>query len=197
MMAPEDNEPNGLNDCNYADPGDTGYDPDDTDPDPDDIYPDKTEAPGQIPLRTLGNYGNPELWAKSTLAPGVTENLVEIHTIAPGKYVTAETVRHRTWIHEILDDNKVPYKISIVGYWPTRKKFAEQQVVSVEEKNAKKARRLIREYNDPDNLIKGNTTAAETPEAFVEGILQIPCPKCGKPIDFDYTICPKCKSRLV
>jgi hypothetical protein len=97
------------------------------------------------------------------------------------------------WLHEILDDEGIRYKIDIAGYWATRKKFLEAQSIYVEPHNRKKVRELIVAYNDPGNILLGDK---EVEMEFVDGILQKTCPTCNRDIDFDHHKCPHCKSSV-
>ena len=140
----------------------------------------------------LKSRGDPELWAKSTLPPGEHE-LYKLYTIAPGIFLSEETIRHRTWLHDILDDNKIPYQIEIKGYWPTRRKFVEAQFIYIEQKNRNKAIRLIKEFNNPSNLVQEDAEEENEEVETVDGVPQKTCASCGKEIDFDYRKCPVCK----
>jgi len=110
----------------------------------------------------LGSYGNPESWAYSTLVLCGDEKLVQIYQIKESKYfINRERVRQRMWLHDILDDNAIPYQIEISSRWISRKKFRETQHIFVEEKYKKKARRLIKEYKKasiivPEDMDEGN-----------------------------------------
>ena len=145
-------------------------------------------------------YGDPALWAQSTLELRDSEDsveLVRIYTVRQGRYIDRKKVRQRMWLHDILDDNKIPYRIEFDGYWATRKKYADIQYILVEEKHGKKARRLIKEYNDTENIVDSNFIDEEEMFNITEfGILQIKCPSCGKGIDFDHHKCPHCKAEL-
>lgn len=156
-----------------------------------------SDTEGKTPAIADTPYGDPELWAQSTLESSGDENLVKIHTVKQGRYVGRKKVRQRIWLHDILDDNNIPYYIKFDGYWATRKKYADIQYILVEEENRKKARRLIKEYNNPENIIAGDAISEEEMIGITEfGILQIKCPSCGEGIDFDHHKCPHCKAQL-
>ena len=142
-----------------------------------------------------------ELTAYSTLPPSDGENLVKIYSLKEGLYANREEVRLRTWAHDILDDNNIPYRIEILGKWIARRKFRETQMIYVEEKNKKKARRLIRKFknaNDilPEHIHENDVDDVDDASEDAENLPQIKCPACNKEIDFDYHKCPECGKRL-
>jgi septum site-determining protein MinD len=141
--------------------------------------------------KLVGSYGDPDLWAESTL-DHETDKLVKIYEIKPSKTVSAETIRNRMWLHDMLDDEGIQYKVDITGYWATRKKFLEAQSIYVEPQNRRKTRELIIAYKDPENIISEKEIAMD----FVDGVLQKICPTCSEEIDFDYPKCPHCKSSV-
>ena len=149
------------------------------------------------PPNLLGAYGDPALWAQSTLTPSEDMNLVKIFEVKPNKVIAAETIRQRIWLHDVLDDNKTPYHLDIIGYWRTRKKFAEYQVIYVQEKHRKKARRLINEYKNAADLSPLDFDETIPDERTDGGLHQIRCKSCGKEFDFDYYKCPFCKTVCV
>jgi len=158
-------------------------------------------AGGQTPLTSLlfdklRSVGDPALWAQSTLLHGDTENLVKIYDVMEGKYINSETVRNRIWLHDILDDNNIPYHIEIKGTWPSRKKFAEKQSIYVEKKRASRVRKLIKEYNNADNIFQYDSDEDSQIVGVEDGIPQKLCPECGKEIDFDFPVCPHCKAQM-
>ena len=105
------------------------------------------------PKQLVGRYGDPDLWAESTMDPNSNDNLVKIYEIKPSKYVSADMVRQRIWLHDVLDDNDVPYLVKVEGYWATRKKFVEAQRIFVSESDVEKTRALIKEAEDPNNFV--------------------------------------------
>jgi len=141
----------------------------------------------------IASRANPELWAKSTLPPGENPDLQRLYVIRPGTYLSDETIRHRMWLHDVLDDNGIPYRIEIVGFWPTRKKFVETQCIFVEKHNMNRALMLIREYNDPRNMVVEAPDEATKDLRAADGMPQKICVSCGMKIDFDYRKCPLCK----
>ena len=148
----------------------------------------------KLPEHLIGTYLDPELWAYSTLPPCDEETLVCIYEVKQGNFTSRLDVRQRMWLHDLLDDNDIPYQVEMKGYWAARKHFSEIQCISVEETNEKKARDLIKEYNDPDNWIQENPGGGTGEDISVDGVPQKKCPSCGENIDFDYHKCPVCKS---
>ena len=146
--------------------------------------------------KTFDNpYDNPELWAKSTLPPGYnSETLVKVYELSDAKIKGQN--RRRTWLHDVLDDRGILYKIEVVGYWATRRRFAEKQLISVEEKYKKKVQRLIKEFNDAEDIMQEETDEENMLDNIDDGLPQVKCPSCGKEIDFDYVKCPFCKTKL-
>jgi len=134
------------------------------------------------------------LWAYSTIAPGDDAQLVNIYIVNQKSYLSGDAIRHRMWLHDLLDDEGIPYQVVIKGYWAGRRKYFEDQFINVEKKHEKKAKRLINEFKD-------TKVALESPEDisvvnYVDGIPQIKCPSCNKEIDFDYNKCPFCNCVL-
>jgi len=160
------------------------------------IYRPSDESAMEIPKNLIGTYADPSLWAYSTLPPGDYKDLVCAHTIIQGKLKQRETVRQRIWLHDILDDEGILYQIVIKGYWASRKTYAENQFIYIEKKHRKKVKQLIQEFRDPSNSVMEIPDAETSPDDFVDGVLQIKCPSCGKKIDFDYTKCPHCKGSV-
>lgn len=152
-------------------------------------------------------YGNPDLWAKSTLsAEYKLKDLVRVYSAKPGKFKAAgfrkPCPRERFWIHDVFDDNNIPYKIDIVGKYPEKisggmrkRKFKEFQYIFVRPEDVRAAKKLIKEYETQTDL---------NPEFFNEGrdsfdfdnMPQTTCPHCGKSCDTDYVLCPFCKQKL-
>ena len=147
----------------------------------------------ELPKNLLGSYSDPALWAYSTLPPGDYDDLVNIHIVKQGNLQGREAIRQRIWLHDILDDEGIPYQVVIKSYWVSRKKYAEDQFIYVEEKHSKKAKRLIKAFNNPENIVSEVSGTESSPENYVNGVLQIKCSSCGEEIDFDYHKCPLCK----
>ena len=147
----------------------------------------------------IGPFGDPGSWARSTLTIPPGEDPVRIHTVAqPRGSAGRETVRDRMWLHDLLDDNGIPYHIEIVGYWPSRRRFAEKQYIYVEKSRRNEAMSLISAYNNPANFINEGPDGAERniTENIIGGVPQKICPSCGKEVDFDYHKCPFCKEKM-
>ena len=147
-------------------------------------------------------FGNPELWAKSTLPDSYSgDDLVMIFEIKPVKRA-GWLVRERMWLHDILDDNNIPYKIDIIGYrrrrkyvpQMTKRKFFEKQCIYVQKEHEKKTRRFIKEFLNPKNTVLDDTVDENL--TIKDGIPQVKCSACGKEVDFDYMKCPFCKEPL-
>jgi len=94
----------------------------------------------------IGSYGDPEFWAKSTLDQDEGK-LIKVYEIKPGKNVPLESVRNRIWLHDLLDEEKIPYKVAVSGFWASRKKYSLSQSILVEQKDRNRTRQLILEYN--------------------------------------------------
>ena len=156
------------------------------------IYRSSGNIINKLPENLINSNIDPSLWAYSTIVPCDDTELVNVYVVAHKKYMSGETTRHRMWLHDILDNEGIPYQVVIKGYWAERRKFAEDQFINVEKKHRKKVKRLIKEYNDPSN---DATEISEDSEFanYIDGIPQIKCPSCNREIDFDYQKCPHCK----
>jgi len=144
--------------------------------------------------KLLGLYGDPELWAQSTLVDANPDELVAIHVITPGLYVRSDTIRNRMWLHDLLDDSGIPYYIEVGGLSGS-KALVEAQQIFVEKENAGKAMALIKMYNDSDNIIRETPDTEGSTILSDEGVPQKKCPSCDRYIDFDYAKCPYCKEQ--
>jgi len=147
----------------------------------------------ELPEGLVSAHVDPSLWAYSTLPQGDYDDLVSVHVITQGNYQGGDIVRQRMWLHDILDDEGIPYQVVIKGYWPHRRKYAEDQFIYVEEKNRKKAKRLKKEFLNPDNASSEPIGDEISDVRIVDGIPQRKCSFCGKEIDFDFHKCPFCK----
>ena len=152
----------------------------------------------KLPKNLVGSYLDPSLWAYSTLSMDDSENkeLVSIYKIKQEKYVKREKIRERIWLHDVLDDNNIPYQVVIKTRWINKRNYAEDQFIYVEEKHKKKSKRLIKEFLDPDNTVQENPDDKILQGSYKDGVLQKKCPSCGEEIDFDHHKCPLCKSKL-
>ena len=157
------------------------------------IYRPSDESAYELPENLIGTYEDPSLWAYSTLPPGDYDNLVSVHTIKQGKYRNRETIRQRMWLHDILDDEGIPYQVVIQSFWVSRKKYSLHQSIFVEDKNRKTAKRLIKAFMNADDVIPDFAEDDSTQDNYVDGVLQKKCPSCNKDVDFDYHKCPHCK----
>lgn len=151
----------------------------------------RTDESSSAPGRT-----DADLLAYSTLPPGDYDDLVEVYKIRPGMYTPDSETMHRTWLHDVLDDNNIPYIVEVVGVMLTRRKFGEIQVIYVQKKNAKKAKALIKEYNNAAAILPEDRDDVYMPGGTDGGLLQVKCPSCGREVDFDYAKCPHCKGMM-
>ena len=145
-----------------------------------------------IPTHLLGSYGDPKLWAESTLVHAHFEDLVEVYSIVPGQFATSESIRDRIWLHDLLDDMEIPYYIE-VGNRSGSKLLVEAHHIYVENKNAEAAFALVKNYNDPGSIVRDKPDEDGISSVSDDGIPQKKCASCGKEIDFDYSKCPYCK----
>jgi len=147
----------------------------------------------ELPKNLIGSYLDPSLWAYSTLPPGDYEDLIDIYVIKQEKYQRRSTIRERMWLHDILDDNNIPYQVVIKTRWADKRNYAEDQFICVEEKHKKKAKRLINTFLNPDNTVQETSDDENSSDSYIDGMLQKKCTNCGEEIDFDYQKCPFCK----
>ena len=155
----------------------------------------KFESPPEpVPDRLKAVYGDPELWAHSTFEPSDDEALVLIHEIKPSGQTGRGTFMQRTWVHDVFDDNDIPYHIEIGGHWKSRRNFSEIQSIYVKKVNSGKAINLMRAYENPENILKEAKQEKEEDIEYENGIPQKVCPACGKNVDFDHYKCPHCKA---
>ena len=135
---------------------------------------------------------NPETWVKSTFPPEYkSKTLVKVYEISDKKISGIN--RQRMWLHDILDDNGILYRVEFSGYWAGRRKYVEVQEIYVEEEHFNKVRRLIIAFHDPKNIVGGDEYGEKTLDAVKNGIPQAKCSSCGNEVDFDFYICPYCK----
>jgi hypothetical protein len=147
-------------------------------------------------------YGNPDLWAKSTLPKEFDGELAEVYKIKAGKLVSCP--RERAWLHDLLDDNNIAYRIEISGEYPMQaggfrrsRKFKEFQLIYVEKENEKRALRLIKKFLYSQNIVTADETFDDSREEFDSADRpQVACPVCGKECDSDYIKCPACKASM-
>ena len=133
--------------------------------------------------------------AHSTLPPELDiKDLVEIYTFDDKKNRGEDRVR--TWLHDLLDDYGVQYRVDITGGWAGGKRYVEMQRVLVEEKNREMALRLIMEYNHTGNFTKYKPDEDSNISTYEDGMPLRVCKSCGIEIDFDYHKCPVCKAKV-
>jgi len=156
--------------------------------------PDSETVPFDIPDNLLGSYGDSKLWAQSTLNHAKIEDLVEIYAVMQSPFIAKESVRNRMWLHDLLDDNGVPYYIEVNSRRGS-KELVETQHIFVEKKNAGKAVFLLKKFNEAENIVRVNPDEDSNAVISDDGIPQKKCPTCDRDIDFDYHKCPYCKGK--
>ena len=134
--------------------------------------------------------------AESTLIPNEDTKLVNIHIVKPDSTGSIDKIRHRTWVHDLLDDHDIPYHIEIKSFSPARNKTVESQWIYVEEKNALIVQALLTQYVNPGSIALSEEEMEEAEHVNEEGIPQKKCPSCDEYVDFDYYKCPYCKAAL-
>lgn len=137
-----------------------------------------------------------DLLAYSTLPPDDYDDLVEVYKVKAGMHTPESETMHRIWLHDVLDDNNIPYIVEVIGVFVTRKKFREMQIISVRKKKAKKAKALIKEFNNAADILPEDRADVYMSGGTDGGLLQVKCPSCGREVDFDYAKCPHCKSMM-
>ena len=99
----------------------------------------------------------------------------------------------RIWLHELLDDERIPYRAVVVPGWLGTKHatYHEQMFFYVDKTYAQMVRDFVDEYKNEANFIP-----VDNPEYDGEGVPKIICPSCGAEIDFDYHKCPHCNGSV-
>ena len=136
-------------------------------------------AGGKISLVIPGNL--PESYPQSTLPSSYSvDDLVQVYECKG---------LERSWLVDLLDDQRIPYKIEVVPCWDGVKyaKYSENQAVYVEEIYEKIVKDYIDEYNNEENYV-----FEDIAEGTDDILPQIKCPSCETEIDFDYPKCPFC-----
>ena len=149
----------------------------------------------EIISRFMSSFGDPDLWARSTLLNADINDLIPVYAISEGMFMSKEEVRNRMWLHDLLDDNNILYYIEMDGV-KSGKALADIQRVFVEKKNAQKAFSLIKTFNDSESIVSGNPVEENDTIISDDGIPQKLCPSCNEHIDFDYYKCPYCKQQV-
>ena len=157
--------------------------------------PDEGAGYFEMPSNFLGRFGDPKLWARSTLKHAKSQDLVAIHSIQQGGFIGSESIRDRMWLHDLLDDKQIPYYIE-VGCRDGSKDLTEAQYIYVEQKNVSKAIYFIKQFNDPSNIVREDIDKDDPTSVSDDGIPQKTCTSCGKKIDFDHHKCPYCKKHV-
>ena len=115
-------------------------------------------------------------WAKSTLsAAAESENLALVYTLMSPR---------RDWIHDILDDNEILYKVKIEPVKSSGRTFAEQTIF-VESAHEATVLALIEEYEKSEIDLEDD-----------DDVPQIDCGGCGEKIDFYHINCPLCGAEI-
>jgi len=144
-------------------------------------------------LESVYSEEEKELWAKPTLITDCgTEGLIKVFEVSVGAYAKKETIRNRTWIHDIFDDNGVEYYIEM-ELKHQGKQSAEVQSIYVRPEEKDNASFLIWTFSKADFVAPEYTPDVAT-QNMVDGIPQKQCMSCGEEIDFDYHTCPYCKA---
>jgi len=141
-----------------------------------------------LPKGFVNKYGDPRLWAKSTLPRGSASDLVMLFEVNSGNSTGIESIRYRIWVHDLLDDNGIQYKIEERGI--------DAQCIFVEKKDEEHAKSLIDEFYSSGNIARELTDKTYISAGMVSGVSQIECPSCRRSIDFDHHKCPHCKASL-
>ena len=149
----------------------------------------------------LDDYINDfDLWAKPTLIPDLDAQLVNVYIVKPDSTGSCDKVRHRMWVHDLLDDHNIPYHIEIKSFSPSKIKTIQSQWIFVEEKNGILANALLTQYVNPENLSYSEDEMVDEDIDYYDedqnGIPQKKCASCGEDVDFDYYKCPFCKASL-
>ena len=155
------------------------------------VCPPEKEKPGKEftfkPRFLTGPEDNPETWAKSTLTEADDDNLVAVYE---------EAGRQRMWLHDVLDDSGIPYKIEVVPCWLGVNSY-EKPVILVEEKHKDAVLTLIKEHENEGSIVREDMGEEGRTDHADDAMPQMVCPSCGQEIDFDYAICPLCHKRLL
>ena len=157
----------------------------------------------------VNNYtaalGDPEKWAKSTLVGKYEfDELREVYSIMKNKKMGVYP-RERCWLHDVLDEQGIPYKIDILSLprevvqrnFKRKLNFKDEQHIYVLPEHEQTVKDIIAKCNSKANLSlpeEYKTGAKEfDPDA---ALVQVKCPSCGEECDFDYPKCPACKKPL-
>jgi len=140
-------------------------------------------------------YEDAGFLAFSTL-PQSRENepISRVYLIKPGKLMPPETTMHRMWLHDILDDNDIPYLVEAMGVFVSRRKFGQMQGIYVLDSDYDKAIALKKKFEKAACEIPEELEEAEFIDDGDNSLLQSKCRTCGKEFDFDYPKCPYCKT---
>ena len=139
-----------------------------------------------------------DLWAKPTLIPDLDAKLVNVYIVKPDSTGAMDKIRHRMWVHDLLDDHNIPYHIEIKSFNPSKNKTIESQWIYVEEKHGLIVKALLTQYVDPGSLSYSEEEMGDEDIENIseDGIPQKKCTSCGENVDFDFYKCPYCKASL-
>ena len=155
-----------------------------------------------VKVQTLATVscGNLDKWVTSTLPEYYNiEDLAEVYKLR----ADAKTpFRERFWLHDILDDHEILYRVEIreelfkaTKGFRSSQNFILSQHTFVEKQHVETVKKLIEEYNSPANV---NLSIQEDDDVEYSGddMPQTTCPRCSKQCDTDYIKCPHCKELL-
>ena len=132
------------------------------------------------------------LLAFSTMAaPDNLDELCLLHKISPGSFVPASDTMNRMWLHDLLDNNYIPYLIESASVWVSRRKHGTIQSIYVKARDYKDAVKLKRTYRDAAHYEPIIGTLAPSVDGSSPQSL---CNTCGMESDFDFIKCPHCKN---
>jgi len=139
-----------------------------------------------------------DLMAYSTLPKSrEKEPISRIKLIKSGKYTPKQTVMHRVWLHDILDDYKILYLVEVMGVFIGRRDFGQMQGIYVLDSDLEKALDLMMKFEKAPQVFSNVYAETELSHFSDDGVLQSKCSYCGRDYDFDYTKCPYCNNRGV
>jgi len=136
-----------------------------------------------------------ESQAKSTLnVDGGVEGLVKVFEVTTSISEKDETIKKRTWIHELFDDNGIEYGIE-TEFKNKGREVNEVQSIYVRPEEKEDALFLIWKFNKAE-FVAPEYSPDVTTQNVVDGIPQKQCSNCNEEIDFDYHTCPHCKTAV-
>jgi len=118
-----------------------------------------------------------------------------IHTIKQNNYVPPEITMHRMWLHDILDDNNIPYLVEMASTWLGRRRHGQVQFIYVRKADKEKALELKKEFRNAPMMNHLDMDEGCSDYDDDNHLLQVECKFCSKEFDCDYGKCPYCKKR--